>query len=40
MLFFAREEEFDIEITDEDFEKWAKVRDIVNYIELTLKNDK
>lgn len=37
VMVFALEEEFDIEITDEDFEKWVTVQDIVNYIELSLK---
>ena len=39
-IVFALEDEFRIEIIDEDFEKWITVQDIVNYIESSLKNDK
>ena len=32
-VIFALEDEFDIEIIDEDFEKWLTIQDIVNHIE-------
>lgn len=32
-LSLALESEFDLEISDEDYEKWETVDDIVNYIE-------
>ena len=32
-LSLALESEFDLEIPDEDYEKWETVDDVVNYIE-------
>lgn len=32
-LSLALESEFDLEISDEDYEKWETVDDVVNYIE-------
>ena len=40
VIVFAFEAEFDIEIIDEDFEKWITIQDIIDYIESSLKNDK
>ncbi len=38
-LVMALEEEFEIEITDEDAEKMLKVKDVIKYIENKLKKE-